>query len=85
MRAPRRDPAPPRAPPAARARSNPHRRPEAPGLQEEEGAEGEAGSLLVLSGQAGSRKLSRKFIIRSVISVKMIRDWGGGGCGAPEK
>lgn len=78
VRAPRRDPAPPRAPPAAPAHSNPHWRPEAPGLQEEEGAEGEAGSLLVLPGQAGGRKLSCKFIIRSAISVKMIGDRGGG-------
>lgn len=85
VRAPRRDPAPPRAPPAARARWNPHPRPEAPGLQEEEGAEGEAGSLLVLSGQAGSRKLSRKFIIRSVISVEMIGDRGGGRLRSPRK
>ena len=81
VRAPRRDPAPPRAPPAAPAPSNPHWRPEAPGLREEEGAEGEAGSLLVLPGQAGGRKLSCKFIIRSAISVKMM---GGPGRGATE-
>lgn len=36
VRAPRRDPAPPRAPPAASAGWNPHRRPKAPGLQGEE-------------------------------------------------
>lgn len=85
VRAPRRDPAPSRAPPAAPARSNPHWRPEAPGLQEEEGAEGEAGSLLVLSGQAGSRKQSCKFTTRSVISVKIIGDWGGGWLRSPRK
>lgn len=77
-RAPQRDPAPRRVAPAAPAHSNPRRRPEAPGLQEEEGPEGEAGSLLVLPGQAGGRKLSSKFIIMSVISVKMIGDRGGG-------
>lgn len=72
LRAPQQDPAPRRVAPAAPAHSNPRRRPEAPGLQEEEGTEGEAGSLLVLPGQAGGRKLSCKFIIMSVISVKMI-------------
>lgn len=74
VRAPRRDPAPPRAPAAAPARWSPHWCPEARGLREEAGAKGEAGSLLVLPGQAGGRKLSCKFIIMSVISVKMIGD-----------
>lgn len=78
VRAPRRDPAPPRAPPSTPAHSNPRRLPEAPGLQEEEGTEGEAVSLLVLPGQAGGRKLSCKFNIRSVISVKMIGNGEGG-------
>lgn len=77
VRAPRRDPAPSRAPAAAPARWSPHWRPEAPGLREEAGAKGEAGSLLVLPGQAGGRKLSCKFIIKSVISVKMIGDRRG--------
>lgn len=77
MRAPRRDPAPSCVPPAAPAHSNPLRRPEASGLQEEEGTQGEASSLLVLLGQAGGRKLSCKFIIMSVISVKMIGGQGG--------
>lgn len=74
VRAPRRDPAPPRAPPSDPAR----RRPGASRLQEEEEAtEGEAGSLLALPGQTGGRKLSCKFIIRSVITVKMIGGRGG--------
>lgn len=78
VRAPRRDPAPPRAPPSAPAQSNPRRRPGASRLLEEaEGTEGEAGSRLALPGQTGGKKLSCKFIMRSVIGVKMIGGRGG--------
>lgn len=79
VRAPRRDPAAPRAPPSAPAQSNPRLRPGASRLQEEaEGTEGEARSLLALPGQTGGRKLSCKFIIMSVISVKNNRGSGRG-------
>lgn len=83
-----RSPAGPRAPArpcCSPGRRNPRRRPEAAGLREEAGAEGEAGSLLVLPGQAGGRKLSCKFITMSAISVKMIGGRGGGGYGVPGK